>query len=188
MDRLRQAAEDYGQEWTMDLRFTRFRGDGWQVYLKKPLYVLDATIYFLAWLRAADLDIETRISVGIGPVDSTGTADLSDASGRAFFVSGDHLDRIPKRRRLVIAGDGIGIWQTSIFDLVEHQTAGWTAAQAEAVALALLHASATHEDLSDRLGITRQAVQSRLAAAGWSALTNPLGAFRGHEFAPKTDR
>jgi hypothetical protein len=160
-------------------RFTRFRGDGWQMVVGRPGWTLRACLILLADLRAADLGVETRISVGLGPFDSLGTANLSDATGRAFTVSGHHLDRSPKFRRLLIAGgrEADQNWQTAIFDLVEWQSQQWTAAQAEAVAIALRNEHLKHQDIAAKLKISRQAVQLRLAGAGYSALANPLAAF-----------
>lgn len=180
MATLSRAAHAFGTAWGLELRFTRFRGDGWQVHVRTAGLVLDATIFLAASLRGAGHDIDTRISAGIGPVETLGTADLSDASGSAFFVSGDRLDRIGKRR-FIVAGTGIGDWQAAVFDLAAWHVDGWTAAQAEAVALALID-TGTQEHIARQLGVTRQAVQDRLAKAGFSALDTALHAFRTHDY------
>jgi predicted DNA-binding protein (UPF0251 family) len=180
MDRLEEAARQFGHDWTMDLRFTRYRGDGWQVLLSQPNLVLHATLHFHACLRAADIGLDTRISAGVGTVATVGTANLNDASGVAFFISGDHLDRA-KKRRFLIAGTGIGDWQASIFHLAEQLALGWTAAQAEVVALAL-SSELTQDEIARRIGVSRQAIQSRLASSGFSALDEALGAFGTYNF------
>lgn len=162
-----------------DTRFTRFRGDGWQLVLGSVRVVLRASLLLVADLRANDIGIETRISAGIGHYDSLGTANLSDATGSAFFVSGNHLDAAPKRKRLLVAGGRSRDqnWQAAIFDLVDHQVSSWSRPQAEAVAMALRHGQMTQQDIADQLDITRQAVQLRLATAGYSALETALTAF-----------
>lgn len=180
MDALARAARTFGAENDLDLRFTRFRGDGWQVLVDTTALALDAALALLAATLVEDM--ETRISIGIGPVDSRGSADLSDASGRAFFVSGDHLEAIDRHRRLLIAGHGIGPWQVAALDLVDRIASGWTAAQAEAAAHVLRPDPLTQDEIAGRLGITRQAVQSRLAAAGTAYFTNVLKAFRTHDY------
>jgi hypothetical protein len=182
-DVLRDAAADFGQAWDSDLRFTRYRGDGWQVVLQDPGLVLDALLFFAARLRARSPAIETRISAGIGAVTSIGTADLADATGPAFFISGDHLETMSRKRKLAIAGSGIGAAQAAIVDLAEHIASGWTPAQAEAVALSLDMNASNHETIAESLGVTRQAVQSRLASAGWSYFDNALFAMRNHDYA-----
>ena len=180
-DALRRAATDFGQFRDVDLRFTRFRGDGWQVLTPAHL-VLEAMLFVLARLRADPSGIETRISAGIGAVEAIGTANLSDATGTAFFASGDQLDSISPKRKLTLGGSGIDAMQVAIIDLAEFITDGWTAAQAEAVALSLQHPTHTHDDIAKALGITRQAVQSRLAGAGLSFFDNARHAFMNHDF------
>jgi hypothetical protein len=179
MLRLANTADDLSEMIGADTRFTRFRGDGWQIVIQRPGGVLRACLLLTADLRAADIGIETRISAGLGRYDSLGTKDLSDATGPAFFVSGHHLDLAPKRRRLVVAGGRTRdqTWQTAIFDLVEHQVSSWTAAQAQAVAIALRDGQLTQADIAENLQISRQAIQLRLAGAGYFALENALAAF-----------
>ena len=187
-DVLQSAAADFGQAQGIDLRFTRYRGDGWQVALTDPGLTLDAILYLLARLRAAHPKMATRISAGVGTIDTLGTDDLSDGTGAAFFISGDHIDKMSPRRQLVIAGQGIGPSQAAIIDLTEFITTGWTAAQAEAVACALHKAPRTHEDIAKQLGITRQAVQNRLAGAGFGYFETAISAIRNHDFTtPQAD-
>lgn len=183
MDTLARAATEFCKDHDLPgPRFTRFRGDGWQILLTRPGLALDAALFLLARLRAADLDIETRIAIGVGTVDTPGTRDLSDADGPAFHVAGDLLDQIGRRRRLTIGGAGIGPWQIAALDLVDHLSLAWSAPQAEAVALALAPAGPTHDVIATGLGITRQAVQSRLSGAGFGYLDSSLAAFRAHDF------
>lgn len=180
MQVLEHAAEKFENSWSAKLRFTRFRGDGWQIVLEEPILVLHAVVHFHATLRASDLGIGTRISAGIGTIEHSGTTNLSDATGNAFFISGDHLETA-KKRRFLIAGQGIGVWQNAVFILVEQIIAGWTPAQAEATAMGLL-GDLTQEEIAQRIGVTRQAIQSRLASAGAASLDEALYAFTNHDF------
>jgi hypothetical protein len=176
---LSATAHDLSEMTDADTRFTRFRGDGWQLVLRSAGWALRACLLIMADLRASGIGVDTRISAGLGRYDSLGTTNLSDATGPAFFVSGHHLDLAPKRRRLLVAGgrEQDQPWQTAIFDLIEHQVSGWTPPQAKAVAMALRDGQMTQADIADDLGITRQAVQIRLAGAGYAALENALRAF-----------
>ena len=173
---LRQSAADFGQQRGLDLRFTRNRGDGWQVVLTDPTEAFDAILYFIASLRAGQGVPDTRIAAAIAPVDSIGSKDLADASGPAFFLAGDALDQMPRARQIVIAG--LNDTQTALVDLAEYISTRWTATQAEAVAMALLSPSKTQEDIAATLGITRQAVQNRLAGAGFGYLDKARAAMR----------
>lgn len=169
------------------LKFTRFRGDGWQVHLSNPGAALTCCLIFHAHLRAAGLKIDSRIAVGIGPITSTGSTTLSDAAGFAFIASGKALDKIGKRL-IVVDGQNIGPDQQALFHLAEHIIFGWTANQAEAAAIALKNKDFRQEDIANQLGITRQAVQMRLASAGLSALESACNAFQQHDFDSKGAR
>ncbi len=182
-DILRDAAASFGAAWDVELRFTRYRGDGWQVVLTKPGLLLDASLYILARLKAGQTHITTRMSIGVGPVETLGTRDLSDATGPAFFISGDQLGDMGRSRMMTLAGNGIGTEQVAIVDLAECIAAGWTATQAEAVAIHLEGRLSRHEDIAEKLGVTRQAVQSRLSGAGLSYFDNAFYAMRNHIFA-----
>ena len=184
---LEEAATAFGAARDMDLRFTRFRGDGWQIALTQPGLCLDALLYLVAVLRAGNHGLGTRISIGIGRCETLGTTDLSDASGTAFFISGNHLDRMSPKRQFALAGTGIGAADIGLLDLAEFIIAGWTPAQAEAFAKMLL-SSETQETLAAKLGITRQAVQSRLSGAGFSYFENALSAIRTKDFSEPADR
>lgn len=179
---LQTAARDFGTIWDTNLRFTRYRGDGWQVVLDRPSLTLDALLFIRARLRAGETGIDTRIAGGIGAADTLGTADLSDANGAAFVTSGHHLDQMSPKRQLALAGQGVTPAQIAIIDLTEFITASWTATQAEAVACALEDHPRKHSDIANALGITRQAVQSRLAGAGYGYFDAALYAIRNHDF------
>ena len=84
-------------------RFTRFRGDGWQVYLSADDQVLRAALFLAACLRAAETGLRTRIGGGVGAVERLDD-DLGRAAGPAFIRSGRALDAMPRTRWLVIDG------------------------------------------------------------------------------------
>ncbi len=159
-------------------RFTRHRGDGWQVFLDFPGNALRACLFYTARLRASDCGLTTRISVGLGKIDSLGTNDLSDARGDAFTISGHGLDEMPRSSRLTIFGNRqMEPWHTAIYDLADWQSRRWSREQAEAIALALDPSTPTQEEMAKTLRITRQALQARLSSAGFHALTAALSAF-----------
>ncbi|MEO1639287.1 MAG: hypothetical protein AAFU41_08575 [Pseudomonadota bacterium] len=178
---LQNAVIDFGKARKRQLRFARFRWDGWQVVVPAG-DTLSAILFILARLRATVPELATRIAVGVGEVRIPSTNDLSEASGPALFTSGKLIEAISPKRRLTIAGDGIGQAEVAIMDLIEFMTSGWTPTQAEAVACALVANPRTHESIANELGITRQAVQSRLAGAGFAYLENAIYAFETHDF------
>ena len=161
-----------------DTRFTRFRGDGWQLFLARPGLALRATLFLLANLRATDTGISTRLSIAIGPYDRLGEAGLASASGAAFVMSGRLLDTMHKTRRIGLSENADDVFlKAAIIELAEWQASRWSREQAKTVALALSTEAPTQAVIAAQLGITRQAVQARLKGAGVSAFQTALHAF-----------
>jgi len=183
MEALEAAAERVGHWVGADTRFTRFRGDGWQLYLEQPGSSLLALLALIAHLRASGTGLETRIAIGFGRVERRGKSDLSDASGEAFSLSGHALDEMPRGSRIALAGPGVVVrWHHAIFDLAFWAASRWTPDQAEAVSLALDPERRTQAEIADMLSISRQAVQQRLSGAGWDAVSGAIEAVREHDW------
>ncbi|MGR3315642.1 hypothetical protein [Roseovarius indicus] len=186
MANLKITAQSIGKNHEFQPRFTRNRGDGWQMLLPDPTLVMLAYLGLAAALRAADTGLATRIAIGIGPVDFPGTTDLSDAAGPAFVTSGDLLETLDTETA-AIGGHGVTDWQRGVLQLTDWVVTGWTAQQAEAVALTLL--DPTHDTNAQRaksLGISRQAFEARLKGSGLAAFTHARHAFQTHDFGAQT--
>ena len=88
MHRLETAAQKAARALGTDPpRFTRFRGDGWQIVVSPAALYLRTTAVLLSGLRLFDIGIGTRVGIGIGAVDRLGTRDLCGA-GRGFPTRG----------------------------------------------------------------------------------------------------
>jgi hypothetical protein len=166
-----------------DTRFTRYRGDGWQMHVADAGLGLRAAMALIARLRAADLGLATRAAIGIGGVDSLGTTSLADARGTAFEASGHALDALGRSRRLTIDGHGVVPLHHGVVDLLDERSTRWTKPQAEATALYLHPDDPTLTDIAPLLGISAQAVNYRLAGAGAPAIRRALQAWE-QSFAP----
>jgi hypothetical protein len=178
MNALAIAAKQISQWAGTDTRFTRFRGDGWQVYLADTSLVLRATLLLLATLRSAGTGLSTRLSIAVGTVDRISEIDLSDAAGQAFTLSGRNLDKMLSYENFVYAEpERKDFWKSATMNLAVWQASQWTREQAEAVAFALELARPKDEVLAKRLGISRQALQSRLKGSGIMAASYALFAF-----------
>ena len=164
-----------------DGHFTRYRGDGWQAIVAPPARALRTALGLIARLAAEDSLPATRIAIGLGPVESLGTADLSDARGAAFEASGRALDGIGRAARLTVDGTGITPLHRAIVALLDERSARWTPEQARAVALALDPAEPTQAAVAASLGISAQAVNYRLAGAGWNALRQAVSAWEENQ-------
>ena len=155
-------------------RFTRYRGDGWHMVISDPARALRAAMYLRATLRAADLGLETRLSIGIGDVQTLGTKDLSDATGAAFLWSGRGLDRMGRSHTMTIDGEDVTPMHSAVIILAAERSRRWSAEQAEAISLALDSSIATQADIARRLSISVQAVNHRLTGGGFQALREAI--------------
>jgi len=176
MVRLAAAADEIACWQRASARFTRFRGDGWQIRTDAAL-ALRAAIYLHARLRATESLLNTRIAIGLGAVESPGTADLSDARGAALTASGHALDKMRRTRRFAIAGTDVDSRDEIIVALIEEIALRWTRPQAEAAALALPYPAPTLEEIGQELGISPQAVSYRLSAGSVQSLRDAFTAW-----------
>ncbi|MEF3047440.1 hypothetical protein [Pseudotabrizicola sp. L79] len=155
-------------------RLTRYRGDGWQALLAQPDQALRAALYLLARLRAQESSLGSRIALGFGTIDRLGPDTLADASGAAFTASGRLLDALPRGQVLAVAGTGITPLHQAVALLLGERVQKWSPEQAQAVALSLDHSTRIQADVAARLGISVQAVNARLSAAGYPAILGAL--------------
>lgn len=157
------------------LRFSRHRGDGWQVALACPSLALRSALSFAAVLRARGSSSYMALATGV-----IGTAlpdDLNTASGPVFTASGHLLDEIKQARgpRIALADPGPA---AAAFALADHIAQGWTEAQAETL-LPMLAPNGTPSftALAQAMGKSRQAVTKALDGAGYDAIRRALLAY-----------
>lgn len=177
MRALGDAALAIGAMCNADARFTRFRGDGWQMLAARPEYAFRAALLIIATLRADPALGATRIGIGFGPIDGAGTRDLSDAAGPAFERSGRALEKMLRNERLVTeteSGGLIGRAHEASVILLDERTRRWTPEQAEVMRLYLFPENTTQKEIAQTLGITPQAVNYRLGGAGAPAIREAL--------------
>ena len=169
--------EARAQEIGPETRFTRHRGDGWQIYLQAPGIGLRTMVSFAADLTAAG-GLQSHMALGMGTASNLNGGTLSKASGSAFVASGRALDEMPKVRRMEIAGDRVDDMHRCLVRYIDLQVQNWSREQAEASSHMLtLTVPARQVILAARLGITRQAFAARLAAAGYDLLDEATNAF-----------
>jgi hypothetical protein len=154
-----------------DARFTRSRGDGWQIVLARPELGLRAALFLRAALRAIGQDLSTRIAIATGEGHLPAGGNLNQATGPVFVASGRALDGLSPHRQMVHASGG---WAGAATRLADHISQDWTVAQARAMKFMLWRDGRTHNTAAHQLGITRQAVAQSLTAAGFPALRDSL--------------
>ena len=164
-----------------------YSGDAWQLALTDPKHALRFALFIRANLHA-QLDVGTRVSIGIGPVDRIDTKRISLSSGKAFTLSGRKLSEMfgytdfaitrgPARTGLSSLLSG---WMEVGLQHCSDHARGWTRRQAEIVALGLLHPEQTHEQLAAELSppVKKQTVTAALNSAHWASITETLTVFQ----------
>jgi len=147
--------------------FARRGGDGWQIALNAPKYALRAALYVVATVRRLDKMRETRFAIAEGDGTLPAEGDLNAAHGPAFIASGRLLDALPSQ---VLISHAEGGPKTACFVLADQITRGWTQAQARALCEVLPPGAGPRSDAAARIGVSRQAVDQALRAAGYPAL------------------
>lgn len=90
---------------------------------------------------------------------------------------------MPKNRSVMLSGKGQSVVAfDALMMFIELQVRRWSVAQAKAMVLALADSGKTQAAIAESLGITRQAIQARLAAAGHDAMKLALHAFELYDW------
>ncbi len=181
-----------------------YRGDGWQMLFSTPRYAMKAAFYVRAHLKA-NYNADTRVCVGIGPVDSLPSEGLSQASGPAFYLSGTGLDTLKKKDHMScwfiepvrelnpLNADEhtfLNAYINSALFFASRLADGWTKAEAWAIYKTL--EGATQEGIaSDWIEgdlTSQQNVAKTLERAGWSAIDQFLNVFDAYTEKDRTNQ
>lgn len=144
--------------------FARTVGDEVQAALDDPALAVELG---LAVLRRGGWSV----GIGVGPVELPLPADVRAATGEAFVLAREAVERAKGRGRPVpLAVAGVGGTAAADAEAVlvllgsvasRRTEAGW------AVVDALAPGTVTQEEVAERLGISQQAVSQRLRGALW---------------------
>lgn len=156
-----------------------FRGDSWQLVVSEPANALRIALYFRAYLRAeaGSARVDTRLSIGVGTIDSAPEQRVGEGRGEAFQLSGEGLDKKhASRMRIAVARrQPDESWQersiVALLCVLDVVVTGWTSAQSRAVCGALLDWK--QERIAESWPgepITQQAAGQHLARAGWDGV------------------
>ena len=162
----------------LDIRFARFRGDGWQMYCPEAARVFRLTVLVLANLHSRPKLAQTRLAVATGEVTVLPATGLASASGEVFSKSGHALDSIRNQRLVYASLASDSHWHGALFSYLEWQSSRWSPEQAEAIAMVFHSDPPQFSTLAGELDISRQAAQSRLRGAGFSPLFDSYLAFK----------
>lgn len=156
-------------------RFSRHRGDGWQMVVRAPDLALRSALAMRASLRALDPGYDSYIAIACGEGPAPIKDDLNLENGPVFAASGSLLDRIkttPLRRNLWAHATP---QKHATLLLADHISQGWTQVQAQSVLTLILSPEPrTLTEIAKALGKSRQSVTRTLDAAGYDFLEGAL--------------
>lgn len=138
-----------------------YRGDEFQVEIKKPEDALLAAVLIKAHLRA--LKSDARMSIGFG--DKTHHAErISESNGTAFIHSGELFETLKKQKLTLAIRTGDTNFDEKLNLMLRLALTfmdSWLAQSAEFVALAIENPGLSQEELGQKLGINQAAVSRR---------------------------
>ncbi len=162
------------------LRFTRHRGDGWQVALTNPKYALRSALTFRAALRACDPQFDSYIAIATGAAPANLSNDLNTQNDAAFIASGQLLDQLKMQNSESTIGHADAGAIGAVAILADHLSQSWTQAQAAAILQKITpNASISYTQMAQNLGKSRQVVTKSLDAAGYHVLAHALTTLEG---------
>ena len=182
MDSIQSVALNEAKLSGADIRFARFRGDGWQIYCSDPAKVFRLTVLILANLQSRSELPKTRISAATGRLTFMPETGLASASGEAFSVSGRNLDSMGRSRLVHEDAGRKNLWKRPLFSYLAWQAARWSPEQAQAIAMTFRFDPPAPGSSAEDLGISRQAFSARLDGAGYMPVWD---AERSFEFEAK---
>lgn len=153
-----------------------FRGDSWQLLIKKPEEALSIALFYRAYLKANMniSKIDARMAISVGTVDYV---ESSFGVGDAYKNSGKALDKKGKRK-LKFVSDFIP--NSHIIDLIIYNidfiSTRWTSNQSKIILLALQDFD--QNAIANKLHITQQAVSKQIDAAGWMIVSDNIAYFK----------
>ncbi len=158
-----------------------YAGDSWQLLLRDPVLSLRAALYLRAVMHARGL-AETRVAIGIGPVDKQhiNLKRISTSSGEAFTLSGRALHGLKRFAMTLAAASALHAadpWSRALVHMCDVMLAGITPRQAEIIAKKLHPSEPTQAAIAAELDITQQSVQKALESGRWELFAEALAAF-----------
>lgn len=153
-----------------------YRGDEFQLEIKKPEEALKAAFQIKAFLKSIQLD--ARMSLGFGD-KSYDANKITESNGEAFIRSGELFETLKKQKvNLAINSGNTGFDEEMnlMFRLGLSFMDNWLQQSAEFVLAALENPNASQEEIGVKLGINQAAVSRRQKRANYD-LVKDLDAY-----------
>jgi hypothetical protein len=148
-----------------------FRGDGWQLLVANPKYVLRVLLFITCGLKLAQVN-NTRIGIATGTVEKIDYENISLSSGEAFTKSGKILNdienmKVKKDKPFWSLADK-NIYKSLTYEILSSIANDWTYAVSQAIYGSLKGTS--QQGIADRTGVSRQNVTKNLKSGKWNLL------------------
>lgn len=161
-----------------------FRGDSWQALIEDPVYVLRAALLIHAFIRSdiKNSGLNTRMAIGVGPVDYFAAEGVSAGDGPAFRRSGKMLEKMTSSRnhdllRYCRPEDPCETVMDALMLTIGALSGNWRPLQARAVLGVLKGMKQAEIAKNWSEPISSQAVSRHLKKACWPAVFNALKVF-----------
>ena len=156
-----------------------FRGDSFQVEVKKPEESLYTAICIKASIKALK-ELDVRMAIGIG-AKTYDASRITESNGEAFINSGETFEGLKKEKRTLALKTS---WLETdrefnlILDLASIVMDNWTPSSAEVMLLSLQHKDISQKDLAKKLKITQSSISERQTRAHYSEIVETEHFFR----------
>ena len=154
------------------------QGDGWQVALEIPGRALRLAL-FLRTVVKSDFGTDTRVSIGVGPVDLL-KYNIVESTGLAFERSGHGLESMKNQKtRMVYKAHKSPVRLESaellLVSWLDSLVTPATEKQASLLRESLMKLK--QEDVAEKRGVVQSTVSEGLKAAGWNEIKRILRHF-----------
>ncbi len=176
MAALEQAAKDMEPWIGASLRFSRHRGDGWQVAVEFPQSAIRVALIFRAALRSLGKEFDTYIGLADGVITTPLPDDLNAANDDVFVTSGERLEAMKTDKFSFRMNYGAANPLHGVVLLSDRISQSWTPAQAELIQVVLnpLNRDKTFTVLAQQFEKSRQTIAKSLEAGSSEAIEMAL--------------
>lgn len=156
-----------------------FRGDSFQVEIKKPVDALRVAICIKSTLKRLD-GIDVRMAIGIG-TKKHNAKHITQSNGTAFINSGELLEELKRMRQTLAVRSGNIVFDRDMnlyLRLIGLVMDKWSVNAAETIYTAINNPGKSQEALGKLLKIKQNAVSTRLQRAQFEELMEIINLYQ----------
>ncbi len=158
-----------------------FRGDSFQLEVKKPEDALFAAISIKACIKSIDMpELDVRVAIGIGAKTYNAPA-ITESNGEAFIFSGETFENLKKLRQNLAVKTRWEDFDAEMNLMIKLSLIAmdkWTSSSAEFVTISLKNKNLSQKELGDKIGITQSSVSERQTRAHYAEIMEMEHFFR----------